>query len=154
MNCWKCNAKICKDDQFCPNCGEEITALMLAIPENLKDYIKRFAPQKIKQSLRNAAILSYVCAGCTAIATAVIGNYFGLIDVIVFLALTLGMHLGKNKICAYLMLLLSVIEIIYAVVVTGQYGGIFWLFASAFAVNTFKKAEKLYGEYLSLLNNR
>ncbi len=113
-----------------------------------KEFIEKYAPVSFKSGIRNAAICAYICAGITAVY-ALITSPWALIDAAVFLGLTLGMHLGKSKVCAILMLVVSIVECILGFVMTGTFTSFLWIAASVWAVSYFRKADKQYEEFLS-----
>lgn len=71
---------------------------------------------------------------------------FGLIDSVVFLALTLGMHLGKSKGCAIGMLVYAIFTVIAGLVAYGTFGGWLWIIAGVNALIVFNNADKRYKE--------
>ena len=162
MQCPKCNAQIPENSQFCTNCGAATGASVQNTPlqnvpirtepvqekaVDFKDFLTRFAPEEVRKSLRSASILAYACAGISAVANLVLGYPLGLIDVAILLGLALGMHLGKSKICAILLLIAAVVEVAYTLAITGNFGGWLWILAGVSGVMTFAKADKLYKQY-------
>ena len=113
-----------------------------------KEFIKTYEDGALVKSIRVAAILCYVCAGITA-AAAVFSNFYGLIDACLLLGLALGMHIGKSKVCAILILILSVFEVVFAIIVTHTFSGWLWVVAGILAVSAFSKADKEYKKYTS-----
>lgn len=162
MLCQKCNAQIPDNSQFCTNCGAAIetsvrntplqyvplvTEPVQEQPVDFKDFLTRFAPEEVRKSLRSASILAYVCAGISAVANLVLGYPLGLIDVAILLGLALGMHIGKSKICAILLLVAAVAEVAYTLATTGNFGGWLWILAGVSGVMAFAKAEKMYKQF-------
>lgn len=91
------------------------------------------------------AILCYVCAGITAISSLVF-NPYGLIDAAILLGIALGMHLGKSRVCAILLLVFSIIECVVCLVLTYSFP-FWWLVAGISALVTFNKIEKQYKQF-------
>ena len=162
MQCPKCNAQIPENSQFCTNCGAATGASVQNAPlqnvplrtepvqekpVDFKDFLTRFAPEEVRKSLRSASILAYACAGISAVANLVLGYPLGLIDVAILLGLALGMHLGKSKICAILLLIAAVVEVAYTLAITGNFGGWLWILAGVSGVMAFAKADKMYKQY-------
>ena len=162
MQCPKCYAQIPDNSQFCTNCGAATEASVRNtplqnvpfVPEpvqekpvDFKDFLTRFAPEEVRKSLRSASILAYACAGISAVANLVLGYPLGLIDVAILLGLAFGMHIGKSKICAILLLVAAVAEVAYTLATTGNFGGWLWILAGVSGVMAFAKAEKMYKQF-------
>ncbi len=114
-----------------------------------KEYIAKYAPQNLKKNIKSAAIVCYVCVGISAIASfALLKNPWMLIDVAIYLGLTLGMHLGNSKICAILLLVFSILECAYSVYQFGTPAGWWLIIAAVSAVSTFNKLGKEYNKFL------
>lgn len=114
-----------------------------------KEFIAKYAPQALKKNIKTAAIVCYICVGISAVAALVLlDNPLMLIDVVVYLALALGMHLGNSKICAILLLIFSVVECIISIVSFGTPSGWWLIIAAASAVSTFRKLDKEYNNFL------
>ena len=114
-----------------------------------KEYIAKYAPLNLKKNIKSAAILCYACVVISAIASfALFQEPLMLIDVAIYLGLALGMHLGNSKVCAYLLLVFSIIECIFSVIQFNSPSG-WWLIIAGFsAVSTFRKLDKEYNKFL------
>ena len=108
-----------------------------------KEYIKHYAGDNFKRNLRNVAIVGYVAAGLNLLV-ALLSNVYALIDVVIILGVTLGMHLGKSKGCAVALLIYSIYAMVSSVIYTGSLGGSLLLAMGIMAVRTFNRAEKRY----------
>lgn len=114
-----------------------------------KEYIAKYAPANLKKNIKSAAIVCYVCVGISAIASfAILKNPLMLIDVAIYLGLTLGMHLGNSKVCAILLLIFSIIECVFSVIEFGAPSGWWLIIAGVSAVSTFNKLGKEYNKFL------
>lgn len=114
-----------------------------------KEYIAKYAPANLKKNIKSAAIVCYVCVGISAIASfALFQEPFMLIDVAIYLGLTLGMHLGNSKVCAILLLIFSILECVLSVVQFGRPSGWWLIIAAVSAVSTFNKLGKEYNKFL------
>lgn len=111
-----------------------------------KEFIEKYASVSIRNGIRNAAIAAYICAGITAVY-ALLAAPLALIDAAVFLGVTLGMHLGKSKVCAIVMLVVSIVECVLGLIMTGAFTSFLWIAASAWAIVYFRKADVQYAEY-------
>ncbi len=110
-----------------------------------RDYFMQYVPHFAKE-VRNVAILCYVCAGLNALLSIFL-NPVGLIDSLLLLGLALGMHLGKSKVCAILILVLACVEMLIGIILVGSPGGVLWLIAGIWAVVIFNRADKQYKNY-------
>lgn len=111
-----------------------------------KEFIEKYAQPSLKKNITSIAILCYVCAGLTFIVSCLL-NPFGIIDALALGGLALGMHLAKNKVCAILILVLSIFEVIMSLIV-GMFP-FWWLIAGISAVVTFSKIDKQYKQFLN-----
>lgn len=111
-----------------------------------KEFIEKYAQPSLKKNITSIAILCYVCAGLTFIVSCLIYP-LGIIDAVVLTGFALGMHLGKSKVCAILILILSIIEVIMGIVIGSV--PIWWLIAGISAVITFNKIDKQYKAFLN-----
>lgn len=111
-----------------------------------KEFINKYAEPSLRNNIRNIAIFCYVCAGLTFVVSCLL-NPFGIIDALLLAGFALGMHLGKSKVFAILILVLSIIEVI-AGLVSGAASGVIWVVAGITAVITFNKIDKQYKQFL------
>lgn len=114
-------------------------------PVSRKDFIEKYAEPSLKKNITSIAILCYVCAGVTFVASC-LSNPWGIIDAVVLAAFALGMHLAKSKACAILILILSIVEVLLSLP-AGSFP-FWWLFAGISAAVVFAKIEKQYREFL------
>jgi hypothetical protein len=116
------------------------------------EYIKNYASETVNKSLKTAAITCYVLIVINLLA--MIGMVAGLgldtsylvwsvVELGIWLVLTLGMHLGKSRICAYGMLVMAIIGFVISAA-QGQASGVLWAISAASAVTAFNKADKEY----------
>ena len=106
-------------------------------------YRKMCTNEKYLKDLKTSAIILYVLTGFSALV-AVAGNTAGLLDAAIYLGLTLGMHLGKNKGCAIGILCYAIFSMVVLLAVNGTAGGWLWLIGSIGAVKCFSIADKEY----------
>lgn len=111
-----------------------------------KEFINKYAQPSLRKNITSIAILCYVCAGLTFIVSCLL-NPLGIIDALILAGLALGMHLTKSKVCAILILILSIIEVLLSLV-SGSFP-FWWLIAGISAVITFNKIEKQYKSFIS-----
>ena len=114
-----------------------------------KEFIEKYASASLRKSINSMAITCYILAAISAVfGIAWTHSFYALIDVVILLALTLGMHLGKSKICAIALLIVSIIECVLTTINTGMISGWWWIIASASAVASFVRLDKEYNRFL------
>ncbi len=115
-------------------------------PVSRKEFIENYAQPSVKKDIKTIAVICYVCAGITFAFSCII-NPAGIIDALALAGLALGMHLGKSKVCAVLIFILSIIECIVGIMVGSV--PFWWLIAGIYAVVTFNKVDKQYKQFLN-----
>ena len=150
--CAKCGTALVDGGKFCPKCGHPAGVPFAGTPRGTvpagvdkRTYFKQYADDSFYKGLRVAGILGYVCAGLNTVI-AILLSPLGLVDSAIFLGLTLGMHLGKSKVCAWFMLGYAVFSTIIGLILSGQFSGWLWIIAGVNAVVTFANGEKRYKE--------
>lgn len=128
------------------NATNEISLQSAGHPVSRKEFINKYAQPSLRKNITSIAILCYVCAGLTFVVSCLL-NPLGIIDALVLAGLALGMHLGKSKVCAILILILSIIEVLLSLV-SGSFP-FWWLIAGISAVMTFSKIEKQYKSFIA-----
>ena len=166
MFCPKCGKELENDAAFCGYCGAQMKdpavsgtytqpAYANATPAidrgtvSKKEFIEKYASPALRKSINSMAITCYILAAVSAVfGIAWTHNFYALIDVVILLALTLGMHLGKSKICAIILLIVSIIECVLTTINMGMLSGWWWIIASASAVASFVRLDKEYNSFL------
>ncbi len=109
----------------------------------LQEYRKKYANEKHYSSLRTCAIVGYVLVGINVLL-ALLGNFFALFDVAVYLGLVLGMHLGRSKGCVIGILCYSIFGVVLGLILNGALTGWLWPILAISALKTFKKIDEDY----------
>lgn len=124
---------------------EEPAEQPVAPPRDLpfKDFLK-FFDLKQKKGIMWAAILCYFCGGLTVLVAVIGGAPLGAIDGLILIALALGMHILKNRVCAIAILVVALIEFFMALLMTGIPNGWLWVVAGVLSVYFMTKARKNY----------
>lgn len=156
--CNICGNQMPSDASFCPVCGQQrVTAAQqsygytnqaCADPSAVsrKEFINNYIQPSLKKNITSVAVLCYICAGITFVVSCFM-NLYGIIDAVILAGLALGMHLAKSRVCAFLILVFSIIEFILSL--TAGSFPIWWLVAGIMAVVTFNKIEKQYKQFKS-----
>lgn len=131
-----------------PTYGESVNINYPPTEYNItrKEFIEKYAQPSLRKNITGIAILCYVCAGLSFIVSCLM-NPIGIIDALVLAGFALGMHLAKSRVCAILILVLSIVEVVLSI----MYGAvpIWWLVAGISAVITFNKIEKQYKTFVA-----
>lgn len=109
------------------------------------EYRRRYAPVKFYKDIRLMCIICYVIMGSSA-ALMILSNPFGLIDIALFLGLTLGLHLAKSKGCAIAMLAYGGISCLLNLVLSGTFSSWLWMIVGIWAIASINKVDKHYQE--------
>lgn len=119
-----------------------------------KEFYGSHCSLNIKKNINGAAIALYFCCALTFILSFVasalnIGSIGSIIDAIFLLGLALGIHIGKSRACAVIVLIYSILNCIYSLVATGRMGGYLIIMAGFYAVIYTFMAHKEYNEYIN-----
>lgn len=98
-------------------------------PMTKQQFIKLPGMSQVRGSLIGAACIAYFCAAATLIF-AVFTNPLSILDAAIILGLALGMHLGRSRACAFVMLGYSIFNFFYAIIETHKAGG-WWIILAA-----------------------
>ncbi len=163
--CTNCGTRLPKSSAFCTSCGHPVgqnqygqklsgaqspyTSMTLPAGQfvSKKEFINKYAQPFLRKDLKTIAIICYVCAGATFLVSCFI-NPLGIIDALLLLGLTLGMHLGRSKVCAILIFVLSCIEVLLSIIAL-ETPPIVWLVTGIGALVTFHKIDKQYRQFLN-----
>lgn len=108
-----------------------------------REYRKLCTNGQYLKELKSSAIALYVLIGLNTVL-ALLTEPLGLIDVVIYLALTLGMHMGKSKGCAIAVLCYSVFNIVLTLIVSAKITGWLWIIAAIGAIRAFCVADREY----------
>lgn len=109
-----------------------------------KEYIKSYADEPMIKDIKKAAIAGYVCTGITAVLGFAMASVTMIVEALIITGLLLGMHLGRKKWCAITYLVISILDCIISLAVTGKPSGWLLIISGIWAVVTFRKLEKAY----------
>lgn len=93
-------------------------------PMTKQQFIKLPGMSQVRGSLVGAACIAYFCAAATLIFAVVI-NPLSILDAAIILGLALGMHLGRSRACAFVLLGYSIFNFFYSIIENHTGGG--WL---------------------------
>ncbi|MDO5155292.1 MAG: hypothetical protein Q4D51_04945 [Eubacteriales bacterium] len=118
-----------------------------------KEFYKDYCSATTKKNINGSAITLYICSGITLIAS-ILATALGVnimaaaLDAVLMLGLALGIHIGKSRVCAVIVLIYSLINCIYTMTQTGRPGGWLIIIAGAYATIATFSARKEYKEYI------
>lgn len=125
-----------------------------SMPENRRDYIKNYAPISIKKDLKNLALISYLGAAVTLLVSILTGyDIIGIVEAVVLCGLTVGMHIGKSKICGVMLSIVSFLVTFLSFAQIGVAGGFLWIIIGILTTTTFNKIDKQYKAFKTEGNN-
>lgn len=113
-----------------------------AMPASKKEYFQKYAGESFYMNLRVNAILGYILCGLSLMSLLI--NPYAIFDTIIYLALVLGMHLGKSKGCAIVITIYAAIWMVVGLIQTGALAGWGWLIVGIYSWILFHNAEKRY----------
>lgn len=99
------------------------------------------------KSCVGSAVACYICAGVTLIIMLISKNYYSFIEIAILVGLGLGIQLGKNVVCAIILLVYAIINAIVICATMGTFGGQLLLFAGIFGVISTTNAAKAWNDY-------
>lgn len=108
-----------------------------------KEYRKICTNEKYRKELKTSAIILYVLIVLNALLS-IAANPVGLLDVGIYLVLTLCMHLNKSKGCAIGVLCYAIFCVVVTMISTGNFAGWLWLIAAMGGIKAFSIADKEY----------
>ncbi len=140
MKCPYCQAEIQDCIKYCTECGAAQAAAFGGVPDiqprtapvytkSLKEFLSLPENKSLRAKYSTAGILCYVCGGVTALLMLISKNYYAVIDIALLVGLGLGVHIGHSKVCAVLLAVYAVINMVVTFVTNGSIGG--WLVAVA-----------------------
>lgn len=147
--CNICGTPLTEEDKFCTACGAVVVSKLYngaPMDKNIskKAFLKQYAGESFYKNLKVVAIIGYVLAGISAIA--IFANPAAIIDVVVMLGLTLGMHLGRSKACAIGLTAYGAFWMVYNLVMYGMFSSWGILLVGVYGLIIFAGADKRYKE--------
>lgn len=109
-----------------------------------REYYKNHASDSFKKNIKIIAIIGYVLCGIVALT--VLAYPIAILDLAIWLGLTLGMHLGRSKGCAIAITLYAAFSMIVTLLSTGTLGGWGWLAVGICAWILFHNEDKRFRE--------
>lgn len=113
------------------------------------EFLKKYADPSLQKEWRNIAIFFYVAGGISVLLTLIFLNFIGAIFCLVLLGLAMGMHLGVNKACAIILLVLSSLGTVVAVITMGAPSGWYWIVLGGVAITKINKINTQYKQFRS-----
>ena len=113
-----------------------------------KEFYKHPVMKKARGNINSAAIITYICVVATFLLSVILfQNVFGMVDVLLLLGLGLGIHIGKSRACAGVLMGYSLFNVIYMIITTGQLGGYWIVIAAVVALMGTCSFQKAWKEY-------
>ena len=113
-----------------------------------QEYLDLPENKKMKNNITGAAIVSYICAGITAVVMiGTMRNYVSVFDALLLIGLGLGIHFKQSRVCAILLCADGLLSMIASIVSTGTPSGYLILIAGIYATIYTFKLEKEWQQY-------
>ena len=121
---------------------------------SFKEFYQKHCSDSVKKNIKGAAITLYVCSAITLLvsfaATALgVDIMAAALDAFLLLGLALGIHIGKSRACAVIVLVYSILNCLYALISTGKMSGYLIIIAGVYATIYTFKARKEYKDYIN-----
>lgn len=121
---------------------------------SFKEFYQKHCSDPVKKNIKGAAILLYFCSAITLLvsfaATALgVDIMAAALDAFLLLGLALGIHIGKSRACAVIVLVYSILNCLYALISTGKMSGYLIIIAGIYATIYTFKARKEYKDYIN-----
>lgn len=113
-----------------------------------KEFCEKYASKKNKDDIKGAAFLTYICAAISLGLGFFMHNYSVLVDVVLIVALALGVQIAKSRVCAVLILIYACINTIIMSISYGKMSGWWLILAGVYAVRATFKLHKEYQKFL------
>lgn len=130
-----------------PNPAQQFNMPPMGEMVSKSDYLKKYSSNDFRKGIKTAAIIGYVLCGIVALTILV--TPLAIIDLVVYLGLTLGVHLAKNKICAFGILGYGVLGCILGLILSGSFTGWGWIALGGYLISLFTKEEKAYNAFMA-----
>lgn len=150
--CPCCGSTVEPGSAFCVSCGRPVAAGNQPNPNSgvpygisKKDYRREYAPQEMNKNLKIVGIIGYVLTGINVLVAFL--NPFAWLDVVILLALTLGIHLSKSKGCAIGMLVYGCVSCLLGLLSMGTPTGWAWIILGAVAISQINKIDRAYEQF-------
>lgn len=155
MKCAGCGTELGEDALICPQCGRAVQAADVvrqkAVSGQLtrKEFYALAGMKSIRGNIKGCAIVLYVCAGITILASIVLREILAasLIDGILLLGLGLWLQFGRSRVCAIITLLYGILGTGLTLVQTGRVQGWWIPLAGVWAVTYTFKFYKMWNQY-------
>lgn len=156
MQCFQCGTQFTDGMTNCPNCGAPAgngqpfaQGQPYGYPQKLskKEFLRHPNLKKCSGNLKASAIILYVCAVISLALGVFINNYAVIVDVVIIVGLGLGIQLAQSRVCAILICVYAVINVIYVSMSSGRAGGYLILIAAIDAIIATFQFQKAWKEY-------
>ncbi len=147
MQCFQCGTQFADGASNCPNCGMPVTNQFTGAqqtyqtgqtqgqpymqgqpygfpqPTSKKEFLKHPNLSKTRNTLITSAVVLYLCSVLSLVVGLIAGNYSIFIDVLLMVGLGLGIQLAQSRVCAVIITIYSIINVLYTIIATGTFGG-------------------------------
>lgn len=112
------------------------------------EFFKNYCDKNDKKTINIWCIIIYVLGIINFVSTVIVQrNFLAIVDLVVILGFTLGIHLAYNRGCAIALLVHSCLNILIFIVMYKQLNGYLWLMVSICLLLTVNKMHKDYNNF-------
>ncbi len=112
-----------------------------------RDFVKMPSMSKVKFDWMGAWISGYALCALNVVLLLLMNNPYGLIDIVLMLGLTIGIHVGFNRGCAVALLVYAVFNLIAGYIMYHRFMGIWVIVAGVWAVKATFEFHKQWKNY-------
>ena len=116
-----------------------------------KEWLKSYAPQSVKNDIRNSAIICYVFAFITLVLGIVLEDPISFFSSFFFAGITLGAHLTKHKAWAIILCVYMGLNTIIGLAEDGTFVGYLYIIAAVAILISVNKLDKAYKDFKNQL---
>lgn len=169
--CPNCNQQLVGSEIFCTNCGVRVHSENTTQPNinsgfyqgqqsflnnafynnrvvSKKEFVENYASPNLRKEITVISIILYVMVGLDFVFGCIFAP-LTIIDSLILLGLTLGMHITKNTGFAIALLVLSIFEVVVSMIFYSSIGPYLWLIIGICAVCNFYKIDKQYNIFIN-----
>lgn len=154
MKCVTCGTELAEGTLLCPVCGR-VVSTEEAIKSKAegghltkKEFYKLPGMKSCRTNIRSCAIILYICAGVTILASLFLQELSSsILDGILLLGLGLWLQLGKSRVCAIITTCYGFLGLGLVLMTSGQIQGWWIPLAGIWAIVYTFKFHKLWNQY-------
>ena len=109
-----------------------------------KEYRKKYAPEHLRKNVQALAVMGYVLSAANLAVGIWNGNWILAAVAVVLLAMNVGLHLNKSKVCAIGILVCACAQLLLASYIGSSPTSWGWIALGVCCVNPIKEMDKAF----------